>query len=123
MRRPRQQPDANPRYASGRHQDEGGGNPADHDDVVCRDPEIDVGIRAAGNDLRMSVDDEVIPVEEAGYARRKAEQRSQHQPLAYPSPPDRLALRRSIRFDGAYHAQHLRTGLLEVVVEVIQSPS
>ena len=82
MGRPHQQPDANPRYASRRHQDEGGSNPANHDDVVCRDPEIDVGKRAAGNDLRMSIDDEMIPAEKAGYARREAEQRSQHQALA-----------------------------------------
>ena len=61
MRRPRQQPDSNPRDASCRHQDEGGGYPPDHDGVVGRDPEIDVGIRAAGNDLRMSIDDEIIP--------------------------------------------------------------
>src|SRR5580765_5839147 len=111
MRRPHQQPDANPRHASRRQQDDGGSNPTNRDEVVCRDPEIDVGIRAAGNDLRMSVYDEIIAAKEAGYARREAEQRSQHQALAYPSPPDHLALGPGYRIDGAYHTQRWRAAL------------
>src|SRR5580704_14881536 len=73
-----------------------------------RDGRIKSQMRSrAGNDLRMSIDDEVIPVKKARYAGCETEQRCQHQALSRPSPPNHLFLRSSMRFEGAYRAQKL----------------
>ena len=65
---------------------------------------MDVGKRGAGNDLRMSIDDKMIPLKEDGRARRQAEKHPQHQALTQPPLPDHLALCLSNRIDRTYHA-------------------
>ena len=100
-----EQPAKEPPHKSCHRQNEGGGKPANHDDVVCRDPEIDVGEGATRNDRGMSVDDQVIAAEKTGDTHRDAEKRCQDQTLAQPSPPDHLAFRPGIRIVRVDHAE------------------
>ena len=87
------------------------------------DPEIDVRIRAARNDCRVPINDEVIPAEKTGRAHCDAEQRRQRHALAQPSPPDHLAFCPGIRVARVDHAQRSTSAPPEAVGRLVPRPS